>query len=126
HALELPPDRPLIDAAEAARRALGRRGPTPVIGAAGTGPALLARALAAEGNVPVLYVCADADGARRAAADLKYLSRRLPAVAPKVQALPEAAATLLLLPAETQPYADVHPDRRAAMLRAGTLAHLAA
>jgi transcription-repair coupling factor (superfamily II helicase) len=123
--LHLPEDRRLVTAAELAQSALGRRGLAHVVGAEGAAPALIAAALARRGARAVLYVAADGDAARRAAADLAHLARGLPL--PGRHALPiESGAPLLLAPSETSIYAEVHPDRRAQMLRTGTLFQIAA
>ena len=119
--LRLPGDRSILTAADAAKRALAGAGVQHVVGAEGPAPALVARALSRV--APVLYVTADNDAARRAAADLAYLSRGLPFGG----ALGDAVEgdTLLLVPSESNPYVEVHPDRRAAMARSSTLFRLA-
>jgi len=115
---ELPSDRRLISVADGAREALATRNGFAVVGAAGSGAALLARALLAEGASHVLYVAPQHEGALRAAEDLRALARlSVPGVAP----VPDEPPPLLLTTSETSPYADVHPDRRQAMQRAAAL-----
>lgn len=69
---------------------------------------------------PVVVVTPDTDAARRLAGDVAFLLGR-------VQGADEDGATdiLTLSMPESSPYADVNPDRRAAMGRMATLAHLA-
>ncbi len=121
--LTLPSDRRIVTAAEAAELANEPGSVVHVVGAEGSAPALLARAVA-RGGRRVLYIAADTDGARRAAADLASLSRALPLPAPNGAAL-EVGEPLLLAAPEASPYAEVHPDRRLAMMRTATLSHLA-
>lgn len=118
--LALPEDGEVITPSAFCERLSSRTGIHHVVGAEGSGAALLSRTLAAATNAPVLYVTADADRARRAAADLNYLAARCPGK----PALPVPIA-LSLLTSETSPYSEVHPDRRVSMLRAGTLGHVA-
>ncbi|MEB2313161.1 MAG: transcription-repair coupling factor [Sorangiineae bacterium] len=122
-ALTLPTDRRIVTAAEAAALAREPGEVVHVVGAEGAAPALLARAIARAGR-RVLYLTADADGARRAAADLASLSRALPLPSPNGEPLADGEPLLLASP-ETSPYAEVHPDRRLAMTRTATLARLA-
>ncbi|HTQ08422.1 MAG TPA: transcription-repair coupling factor [Polyangiaceae bacterium] len=115
--LDLPSDRRLVRVAEAAREALATRGGYAVVGAAGSGTAMLARALLAAGATHVLYVAPSHDVAQRAVEDLKALA---------ALGLPGGAGTddpapLFVSTSETSPYADVHPDRRQAMQRAAAL-----
>ena len=121
----LPEDRTVLTLAQLAKQALARREPLHVVGAEGCAPALVARALALGGAPSVLCVVSDTEAARRTAADLAFLSRGLP-VGPHREPVPNAGETLSLLPPETLPWAEVHSDRRAQMLRTATLAHLAA
>ncbi|HEX5101550.1 MAG TPA: hypothetical protein VFV94_18695, partial [Polyangiaceae bacterium] len=115
---ELPSDRRLISVADGAREALATRNGFAVVGAAGSGPVLLARALLAHGASHVLYVAPHHEGALRAAEDLRALATlAVPGVAPVAGEPPP----LLLTTSETSPYADVHPDRRLAMQRAAAL-----
>ena len=114
---ELPADRRLLGVQEAAREALSKPGGFALVGAAGSGHALLVRALLAAGASHVLYVAPDAEAAQRAAEDLRALaSLGLPPGTPS-----DGPAPLLLAGSEISPYAEAHPDRRAAMQRAAAL-----
>jgi len=124
--LELPPDRPVRSLAVLAREWADRPGIHAVVRAEGCASALLAVALARQGTPQVVVVAPDADAARRAAADLAALAVGLPLPSPHDEPLGAGCEPLLLLPADSTPYADVHPDRRAAMTRASALFHLAA
>jgi transcription-repair coupling factor (superfamily II helicase) len=104
----------------------GASAPAPalhVAGARGSGAPLIALALARRLEQLVVYVAPDVDSAEAAARDLRYLTRD-PAVG-FPEAPPEARQVRLLLPSESSPYDQVHPDRRAAMHRLSTLAALA-
>lgn len=115
---ELPSDRRLLAIEMAAREALARRDAFTVVGAAGSGPALLARALLGAGATHVLYVAADTETAQRACDDLRALaSLGLPAAAASANEAPP----LLLPGSEVSPYAEAHPDRRVAMQRTAAL-----
>jgi len=124
--LELPPDRPVRSLGELARELGDRAGIHAIVHAEGCAGALLAVALARQRSSPVLLVTPDADGARRTAADLTALAAGLPLPSPHDRPLGLGREPLLLLPADTTPYTEVHPDRRAAMTRASALFHLAA
>jgi transcription-repair coupling factor (superfamily II helicase) len=115
---ELPSDRRLTGVAAAAREVLATRGGFALVGAAGSGPALLARALLGAGASHVLYVAASHEVALRAAEDLKALAAL---GLPGGDVLGNEPAPLFLSSSETSPYADVHPDRRQAMQRAAAL-----
>jgi len=115
---ELPSDRRLLAVLDAAREALAKPGGFAVVGAAGSGPALLSRALLAAGASQVLYVAPHHDAALRAAEDLRALAT-LPLRG--IESAPDEPPPLLLAASETSPYADVHPDRRQAMQRAAAL-----
>src|SRR5690349_14313764 len=94
---------------------MARGGGFAVVGAAGSGAAMLARALLGAGASQVLYVAPSHEVGLRALAALD-----LPA------APADAASTpLFLASSETSPYADVHPDRRQSMQRAAALFTLA-
>ena len=130
--------------AEATREIMrAPRGHVDVSGVTGSAGPLLAARLANRGE-QVVFVTADVDAARRAAADLTFLlshaalsratgdaSQRDDATALADDADADAAEdtgnaeVLLLVPNESSPYADVSPDRRAAMARLATLFHLA-
>jgi len=114
----LPSDRRLVAVRDAAREALSAGGGYAVVGAAGAGAPLLARALLDHGARRLLYVAADTERAHRAASDLEALARL---ALPGRHSEPNEPSPLLLLGGETSPYADVHPDRRATMRRASAL-----
>jgi len=80
--LELPPDRPVRSLAALAREWADRPGIHAIVHAEGCASALLAVALARQGTPQVVVVTPDADGARRAAADLTALAAGLPLPAP--------------------------------------------
>ena len=124
-ALSLPEGRRVTQLERVPEELRNAAGPLHVADAAGSAPALVAHALALAGAPHVVYVAADADAARRAAADLSALGRGLPLAPGLSRASSPDAAPLLLTVAETSPYADVHPDRRAAMTRAAGLFHIA-
>jgi transcription-repair coupling factor (superfamily II helicase) len=115
----LPGDARLLTVRDAALEVRGRKGSVALLGGAGCGSALFARALLAENSAThVLYVAADAESAHRASLDLAGLALLgLPGGTPDA----EEPAPLLLIGGETSPYADVHPDRRAQMQRAVAL-----
>src|SRR4249920_2254380 len=94
--LELPEGRPVLTAGSLARAVLSGSGLSHAVGAEGSAPALVARAIAAER--PVLYVTADLDTARHAADDLLFLSKDLPG-----DSGGDGASTLLFTPSETSP-----------------------
>ncbi len=84
--------------------------------------AAAARASGTTSARPLCVVAKDVEDARRLAQDLGFLLR---------SGTDDAEDTgegdvLVLLPSESSPWADVNPDRRAAMARMATLAHLAA
>ncbi|AKU95894.1 Transcription-repair coupling factor [Labilithrix luteola] len=99
-----------------------------VAGVRGSADAALVATLAKGNGPPVVVVAEDLDAARRLAGDVRFLLGR---PAPAEQALDgtdELASdddVLLLATAESSPFADVNPDRRAAMSRMATLGHLA-
>lgn len=84
---------------------------TVVGGATGGAVPLLAAELAS--SLPLVVVCADSDSAKRFADDVAFF-------------LGDAQSVLQLPAPESSPYADLSPDRRAAMTRLGTLARLVA
>ncbi|MBS2020053.1 MAG: transcription-repair coupling factor, partial [Deltaproteobacteria bacterium] len=81
-----------------------------VAGVRGCADAVIVAALARE--APQVVVVEDADAAHALAKDVRFL-------------LGPAAPVLVLATQESSPYAEVNPDRRAAMSRMATLAHLA-
>ncbi|HEV8548971.1 MAG TPA: CarD family transcriptional regulator, partial [Polyangiaceae bacterium] len=115
---ELPSDRRLLTAADAAREAMAAPGGFALVGAAGSGPALIARALLQSGVSQVLYVAPSTEGALRAAEDLRALAL-LPLRG--LEPAPDEPPPLVLASSETSPYAEVHPDRRQTMQRAAAL-----
>jgi transcription-repair coupling factor (superfamily II helicase) len=94
-----------------------------VSGARGSGAPLIALTLARRLQRMIVYVAPDADGAEAAARDLRYLLNDPGAGWP--EASPEERRVRVLLPSESSPYEQVHPDRRAAMHRLATLTALA-
>src|SRR6187551_1496390 len=119
----LPEDRTIITASEAARLGLSRPGLTPLVGAEGSGPALVSQALAAQGGRQIVYLVASVEVAQQAAGDLSALGKGLPLMHLPRTPMPPP---LVLAPSESTPYAEVHGDRRAAMLRTATLCELLA
>ncbi len=119
----LPDDRRIVTLSEAAREASSKHGLTPFVGAEGSGPALLAQALAAHTTRQVVYLAPNNEVAQQAAGDLAALGKGLPLRHAPQQAL---ATPLLLAPSESSPYAEVHADRRATMLRTASLCELLA
>jgi len=88
----------------------------------GSADAALVAALVREASAPpVLVIADDADAARRLAGDVAFLLGR-----GRPDELEDTNDVLVLTMPEASPYADVNPDRRAAMGRMATLAHLAA
>jgi transcription-repair coupling factor (superfamily II helicase) len=118
---QLPEDRPLVTSADAARRALAGMARISFVGAAGSAPALVGHALASQGARQIVYLAGSSETAQQAAGDLGALTRGLPLS--RFPAL-DLAAPLLLTAPEATPYAEVHGDRRAAMLRASALYEL--
>jgi transcription-repair coupling factor (superfamily II helicase) len=98
-----------------------RAGKLDVSGVRGCAGAALAAAIA-RGGRRVVFVTDDLDAARRAAQDIGFFVRG---------AMDEGAEdtgqgdVLVFAASEASPYADVSPDRRAAMSRMATLFHLA-
>ncbi|HEY0464360.1 MAG TPA: transcription-repair coupling factor [Polyangiaceae bacterium] len=119
----LPEDRTIITASEAARLGLSRTGLTPLVGAEGSGPALVSQALAARGSRQIVYVVASHEVAQQAAGDLTALGKGLPLTHLARQPMPPP---LVLASSESTPYAEVHSDRRANMLRTASLCELLA
>jgi len=87
----------------------------------GSADAAVVAALVREPSAPpVVVVAEDADTARRVAGDIAFLVGR----AREGDLEGEGDVLVLTLP-ESSPYADLNPDRRGAMSRMATLAHLA-
>ncbi len=81
----------------------------------------LAEATRAHGGAPVLVITADADEARRLAADVSFFL----GTTEDQEAAEEGRGEVLVLPSpEQSPFVDVAPDRRTAMSRLATLFHL--
>jgi transcription-repair coupling factor (superfamily II helicase) len=115
---QLPEDRRILSSVEAARQALASRSGAIFVGAEGAGPALFSHALCAQTSRQVVYLVANSETAQQAAGDLAALGQGLPlARLPKL----DLPAPLVLAPPESTPYAEVHSDRRAAMLRTAAL-----
>src|SRR5579884_1378545 len=98
-----------------------RAGRLDVSGVRGSAAAAVVAAVAREGRRVVL-VTEDVDGARRAAQDVGFFVRG--AVDDGAEETGEGDV-LTFAANESSPYADVSPDRRAAMSRMATLHHLA-
>ncbi len=105
--------------------ARSRSGRVDVAGVRGSGDAALVAALAADVEAgPVVVVSEDADAAAVLAQDVRFLLGRAGQASDEDMA--DTDDVLVLAMPESSPYADVNPDRRAAMVRMATLAHLAA
>ncbi|HEY2510044.1 MAG TPA: transcription-repair coupling factor, partial [Polyangiaceae bacterium] len=92
-------------------------------GVQGCAGAAVVSALSAATGRPVVLVTSDLDGARRLADDVAFFVR---STTDEATAEDTAQGDVLVLAAsESSPYADVTPDRRAAMSRMATLFHLA-
>jgi transcription-repair coupling factor (superfamily II helicase) len=116
----LPPEGVVVTRLAAIAAAVATEARVDVADVRGSADALVAGALArAPGGPPVVVVTPDADTATRLAADLGFL---LGAPAADVE---DSSEVLVLAMPEASPYADVNPDRRAALARMATLAHLA-
>jgi transcription-repair coupling factor (superfamily II helicase) len=122
--LDLPMDRPLVTLAQIAQRAPAA-GVYHAVGSGGCGAALVARHFIEAGAPSVVIVAANSDGARRVAADVGSFAESLPVRGPLARGLGELAQALVLIASDGSAYAEVHPDRRAAMTRAGALHHIA-
>ena len=92
-----------------------------VAGVRGSASAAVAAAIA-RASRRVVLVTADVDAARRAAEDVAFLVRG--AIDDDAEDT-GAGEVLVFAASEASPYADVNPDRRAAMSRMATLFHLA-
>ena len=118
---QLPDDRSVVTLGEAAQRALEQPGLSPFVGVEGAGAALLSQALLARSPRQLVYVAASSEVAQQAAGDLTALGRGLPLThVPRH----DSSSPLLLVPSESTPYAEVHSDRRATMLRTAALCEL--
>ncbi len=121
--LDPPSDAPLVTAAALARLVPEQPGVVHVAGVAGSASALVARAvgLALARSRPIVCITADPDQARALAADLAFLWGG--AEGDDVEETAQGQV-LFFAANEASPYADVNPDRRAAMSRLATLFHL--
>ncbi len=117
----LPEDRRVVGSVDAARLVLTSTGQFAFVGAEGAGPALLAHALSAQSKRQIVYLVASGEIAQQAAGDLAALGKGLPLARFPRRELP---LPLLLAPPESTPYAEVHTDRRATMLRTAALHEL--
>ncbi len=100
------------------------RGRADVSGLKGSAGAALTATLARSGavNERVVVITADLDSARRMADDVGFFLR---GALDEAEAEDSASGEVLVLSVpESSPYADVNPDRRAAMSRMATLSHL--
>ncbi|MBI2391986.1 MAG: transcription-repair coupling factor [Deltaproteobacteria bacterium] len=125
--LALPEDRPVVGLAELVARAR-KGGRVDLLGARGGALPLAAATLARGVGRPVVLVTADIERARTLVSDLEFLTHSPKAEDDVSAEDAEAAAigdVLLLTAPEASPYAEVAPDRRAALSRLATLAHLA-
>ncbi len=96
-----------------------------VAGVRGSAGALLVASLASASPRAVVLVTSDLEAARRAADDVSFLLRGSSGD-DEAQAEDTGQGDVLVLASnESSPYADVNPDRRAAMSRMATLFHLA-
>ncbi len=136
--LALPEDRPLAAIAEVVSRAASGERRVDLLGARGGALALMAARLFERSRRPVVVVTSEEARARALVADLEFFLRRprsTPARATEAEPVegevaPEDAEdvglgdVLLMTSPEASPYAEVSPDRRAALGRLATLAHL--
>ncbi len=112
-----------VAAAIASARGSSATRRTDVSGVHGSAGAALVAEVAHATSRPIVLVTADLDGARRLAEDVGFLVR---SSTDEATAEDTAAGDVLVLAGnESSPYADVNPDRRAAMSRMATLFHLA-
>ena len=93
-----------------------------VAGVRGCADALLVTSLVRAGGGPVVVVAEDGDAARALAKDIQFLLGNAETSEPDDMS---EGAVLVLATADTSPFADVNPDRRAALSRMATLGHLA-
>ncbi len=118
----LPPEGVTAAKVDEVVRAIGARARVDVSGVRGCAAAAIVSAIAASSNKSVVMLVNDLSAARRAADEVGFFLRA---------AVDEAEETgegdvLVFAANDTSPYADVNTDRRAAMGRMATLAHLAA
>jgi transcription-repair coupling factor (superfamily II helicase) len=102
-----------------------------IAGVRGCADAVTIAALVRAGGPPVIAVAEDVDAARALAKDVTFLLGPGGAGAGGRDAnddlddLSDGDSVLVLTTSESSPYADVNPDRRAALSRMATLGHLA-
>jgi len=126
--LALPDDRPIVALGDVVARAR-RGGRLDLLGARGGALPIAVAALAREVGRPIVLVTAEVDRARTLVSDLEFLthSPRSEGDVSAEDAEDSAVGDVLLLaPPEASPYAEVAPDRRAALSRLATLSHLVA
>ncbi len=117
-----------------AERHVGR---VDIAGIRGCADAVLIAHLARARGGPVVVVAEDGDAARALAKDVRFLlGSNVPSAAAASDGVGESHGlegeemsdgdtVLVLATSESSPYADINPDRRAALNRMATLAHLA-
>ncbi|MGZ3417679.1 MAG: transcription-repair coupling factor [Polyangiales bacterium] len=115
--LALPDDRPVV-----ALRDLLAKGRFDLLGARGGSLTLAVASVARTSGRPVVLVTAEIDRARTLVSDLEFLSG---GGADADDAEDAALGDVLVLSApDASPYAEVSPDRRAALARLATLSHI--
>jgi transcription-repair coupling factor (superfamily II helicase) len=114
--LDLPEGRPIARITDVARKAAALEGGIlHVVAVAGAASSIASAELALRSKKPVVCITEDNDAAARLASDLAVLAGE-----------DEAGGGVLVFPAhEVTPFAEVNPDRRAAMSRVAVLFHLA-
>ena len=96
-----------------------------VAGIRGSADALMIAALVRAGGPLVVVVAEDLDAARALAKDVTFLIGSEGGARSADEEMSDGDGVLVLTTSESSPYADVNPDRRAALGRMATLAHLA-
>ena len=99
-----------------------------VAGVRGCADAMTIAALVRNGGPPVVVVAEDVDAARALAKDVTFLlgpGAGASDANDDLDDLSDGDRVLVLTTSESSPYADVNPDRRAALSRMATLGHLA-
>ena len=100
-----------------------------IAGVRGCADAVTIAALVRAGGPPVIAVAEDVDAARALAKDVTFLLGPGGAggrdANDDLDDLSDGDSVLVLTTSESSPYADVNPDRRAALSRMATLGHLA-
>ncbi len=108
---------------EVVARIEGRAGRVDVAGVRGCAAAAVVSAIVRAKGRRVVLVTHDVEAARKIADDVAFWVRG--AVDPETAEEVALGTVLVFAASESSPYADVNPDRRAAMSRMATLAHLA-